>query len=214
MYSYLIWNIFHYYSPYISCFFLSESLKFFKISLFCFQTFYSYHCSFLCVNLVIGLYDASFLCCELFKDLSSLFIFLTAVFALQPTHVFSAWVQVFNFFRTFSKINMAPIFTLIGDSNLRRHMSRQNCQGRTPMSSAEVKICGRIESFAETLRSMRSTSTVCVIACLTNFLTSTEGASTSAAIRVQPTLIEFRDIILDFCSEQPERYDYKSFIDN
>ena len=84
-------------------------------------------------------------------------------------------------------------------------MNPQNCRDRPPMAEAQVKICGRIEAMAETLRSVKSDTTVCLVACLTNFLTSSEGASTSAGVRIQPSLLEFRDILLDFCQEMPER---------
>ena len=101
---------------------------------------------------------------------------------------------------------MRQVYALVGDSNVRRHMSPQNCRDRPPMAEAQVKICGKIEALSEVLRAVRSDVTVCIIACVTNFLTSTEGASSSAGVRVQPTLLEFKDIILDFCQEMPERY--------
>ena len=100
---------------------------------------------------------------------------------------------------------MSRIFSLIGDSNIRRHMNSQNCQ-LPQMAEAEVKTCGRIEVLAEVLRSVRSQTTVVVLSCLTNFLTSSEGTSASAGLRVEPVLVDFREILLDFCSEQPERY--------
>ena len=99
---------------------------------------------------------------------------------------------------------MLPIFTLVGDSNIRRHMSPLSC--REPhMSGAEVNICGKFEAFSEVLRSTRSSSTVVVIACLTNFLTASEDSGSSVALRVGPVLSEFREVVLDYCQEQPDR---------
>lgn len=43
-------------------------------------------------------------------------------------------------------------------------------------------------AFAETLRSIRSESTVVIIACLTNFLTSSEEAGSSVSFRIGPVL--------------------------
>ena len=97
-------------------------------------------------------------------------------------------------------------FTVIGDSNVRRHMVPQNCRDRPHMVGAQVKTCGNFDTFREVLRSVRAETTIVVLACLTNFLTASEGESTSAAVRVEPALIEFKDVLLDFCQEQPERF--------
>ena len=76
------------------------------------------------------------------------------------------------------------------------------------MADAQVSICGRMEAFAEVLRQMRAETTVCLIACLTNFITSSnESASSSPSLRVDPILREFREVLMDFCQEQPERLD-------
>ena len=100
---------------------------------------------------------------------------------------------------------MLPIFSLVGDSNLRRHVSPLSCR-EVHMSGAQISTCGRIEALAEVLRGTRSESTVVVVACITNFLTSSEEISTSVGLRVGPVLSSFREVILDFCQEQPERY--------
>ena len=101
---------------------------------------------------------------------------------------------------------MTAIFSLIGDSNVRRHLNPQNSHDRPQMVGAEVKTCGRIEVLSEVLRSVRSQSSVVLLSCVTNFLTSIDGVSTNAGIHVQPTLIELREVMLDFCSEQPDRW--------
>ena len=100
---------------------------------------------------------------------------------------------------------MNPVFTIIGDSNVRRHMTALNCRTSPSMSGAQIKTCGRVESLAETLRSIRSETTVILLACLTNFITSTAGDTPTISLRVDPVLQEFREILLDFCQEQPER---------
>ena len=51
---------------------------------------------------------------------------------------------------------MRQVYALVGDSNVRRHMSPQNCRDRPPMAEAQVKICGKIEALAEVLRAIRS----------------------------------------------------------
>ena len=71
--------------------------------------------------------------------------------------------------------------------------------------SAETKICGKFELFAETLRSIRPESTACIVSCLTNFIAEADGSSVSVSSRVEPILLEVRDVLLDFCEEQPDR---------
>ena len=101
-------------------------------------------------------------------------------------------------------------YAFFGDSNVRRHMNQQNCRG-PHMSSAQVKTCGNLDALAMVLRSIRAEATICVLACLTNFVTSAEGESSSAGLRAQPIFSEFREIVLDYCSEFPERF-YFTFL--
>ena len=97
------------------------------------------------------------------------------------------------------------IFTVVGDSNVRRHMNNANC--RTPaMSSAEVKTCGRLDLLAETLRSIRPETTACILSCVTNFIADSPVSSDSVSLRIEPVLLEFRDLLYDYCQEQPDRY--------
>ena len=97
-------------------------------------------------------------------------------------------------------------FSLVGDSNLKRHLNSMSRSMRPSLSTAEVKLCGRFEVFAETLRGLRSDSTACVIASITNFLTSADGDSSSASVRVEPVLAEIKDILDSFCQEFADRY--------
>ena len=74
------------------------------------------------------------------------------------------------------------------------------------MSSAQVKSCGRIEALSEVIASAKPETTVFLIACLTNFLTLIEGESSSVALKVEPTMLEFRDIVFEACLSQLDRY--------
>ena len=100
---------------------------------------------------------------------------------------------------------MVGLFTLVGDSNVRRHMNSQNCHDRPYMVSAQVKTCGRLEAFSEVIRSAKAETTVFILACLTNFLTSIEGESSSTSLRVEPVLLEFRDLIYEACEGKPDK---------
>ena len=69
----------------------------------------------------------------------------------------------------------ARCVTIIGDSNSKRHMSENNIRGRPLMSGAQVVQCGRMPLFSEALKSLRVESDVCIISCMTNFLTNADG---------------------------------------
>ena len=98
------------------------------------------------------------------------------------------------------------VFSLLGDSNVKRHLNILNCRDKPHMSSAELKLCGSIDIFSGTLRSIRSESNACIVACITNFLTSSEpDSSASTSQRVEPVLREVHEVLLSFCEEQPER---------
>ena len=101
---------------------------------------------------------------------------------------------------------MSGVFALIGDSNVRRHMSTQNCRDRPQMIHAQVKSCGHLDAFDEVVRSIKPEVTIVILACITNFITSSEGASTSASLRVEPVLKELRDLLMSICQDKPNRY--------
>ena len=98
---------------------------------------------------------------------------------------------------------MSLIFTVIGDSNIKRHLNPMNCRDRPLMTGAQSLSCGRLEVLAESLKQVRKESNVVVFSCVTNFLTRSEGSST-VTLRVEPVLIDFLAKVEAFCSERPE----------
>ena len=101
-------------------------------------------------------------------------------------------------------MSQSRVFTLIGDSNLRRHMSPLNCRDRPLMSGAQHLSCGRIEVLPEALASIREESNVLIVACITNFLTASTDDPSSIALRVEPVIQDFLSKLLDFGSTRPE----------
>ena len=89
-------------------------------------------------------------------------------------------------------------FTLVGDSNIRRHMSATNICDRPAMSSAQILSCGRLSLFSGTLEAVRPEADVCVIACVTNFITNSASVS-SVSLRLDAVLPGFFDKIFSFC---------------
>ena len=66
-------------------------------------------------------------------------------------------------------------------------------------------ICNRREILPQSLRSVRSISNVCLLSCITNFLTSSEESSSTLSIRIDPVLPEFFSAIRSACLETPSR---------
>ena len=73
------------------------------------------------------------------------------------------------------------------------------------ISSAQVIPCGRLELLAEALRQVRPESNVVILSCVTNYLTSSSGSSTSASLRVEPVLRSFLGFIEAAAAAQEER---------
>ena len=97
------------------------------------------------------------------------------------------------------------LFTVIGDSNVRRHINSMSSRDRPMISGAQVSICGRHEVFSEALASVRSESDTCIIACVTNFITSTP-ASSSVTLRIEPLLLDLLALIQSQVSANPGRH--------
>ena len=88
-------------------------------------------------------------------------------------------------------LKMDKIFSVIGDSNVKRHLNPTNCRDRPRMSSAQLIPCGKLEILSECLRNVRDESNVCILSCVTNVLTSSSGGSSTLSLRIEPVLRDF-----------------------
>ena len=102
-------------------------------------------------------------------------------------------------------MSVSRFFSIVGDSNVQRHMNPTNCRDRPLMSSCQVVPCGKLALLAESLRSVRQETSVCIVACVTNFLTSSEDTGGSVGFRVEPVLLERRTILSNAAAEGPDR---------
>ena len=102
-------------------------------------------------------------------------------------------------------MSVSRCFSIVGDSNIRRHMNPTNCRDRPLMSSCQIIPAGKLSMMSECLRSVRSESNVCILACVTNFLTGSEDAGGSVGFRVEPVLLELASIVSEACLANPER---------
>ena len=95
-------------------------------------------------------------------------------------------------------------FSIVGNSNVKRHFNPTNCRDRPLMSRSQLLPCSHLALLAESLRSVRLESNVVLMSCLTNFLTSAEEAGASLSLRIKPVLREAVEIICGRASESPE----------
>ena len=99
----------------------------------------------------------------------------------------------------------AQAFAFVGDSNIKNNVNKTNCRAHPNMKSAQVLVCSSLETFADTLRQVKSASDVCVVSCLTTFLIAADGPST-VSHRVEPVLQEVRGLLLEICFDNPNRH--------
>ena len=99
------------------------------------------------------------------------------------------------------------IFALIGDSNISPHVNKTSCRANPSLKSAQVLSCGHLDIFAETLSKVKPDVNVCIIACLTNYLTSAIAPSAASTVsqRIEPVLHQVRSLLIELCQKQPER---------
>ena len=90
------------------------------------------------------------------------------------------------------------LFSIVGDSNVRRNMTSLNIASREAMKSAEVIDCNAITSLDAALSSVRSESSVCLVACITEFLLSAGECGTILST-IDPVLASFAQKLSSFC---------------
>ena len=73
------------------------------------------------------------------------------------------------------------------------------------MSACQILPCGKLSMLSECLRSVRAETNVCIVACVTNFLTGSEDTGGSVGFRVEPVLLEVLSILTQAAAENPDR---------
>ena len=63
-------------------------------------------------------------------------------------------------------------YALLGDSNVQRHINKTSCRATPDLKTAQLLPCGHVGIFSEILMKVKPEVTVCIVSCLTNFLTS------------------------------------------
>lgn len=96
------------------------------------------------------------------------------------------------------------VFSLIGDSNVRRFLTSVNRRACPDINDTQIQSCGKLSMLAEGIRQVRPESNVILITCVTNFITDSVG-SASVGVRVEPVIARFKAIIESECVSSPER---------
>lgn len=101
-------------------------------------------------------------------------------------------------------MSVSKLFSIIGDSNVRNNMNDFNIRDRLGLSDAQVLSATRLDVLPDALRSIRAASTIVIVSCLTNYITSAmaDGAAT-VSTRVAPILMDFRRHLEAFCVARP-----------
>ena len=95
------------------------------------------------------------------------------------------------------------MFSIIGDSNVRRHLSPANSSGRPLWMNAKFITCGRLSLLTTSLESVSAECDSVVVACLPNMLTASAPGSL-VSLRVQPIINSFLGKAMDFALSRPQ----------
>ena len=95
-------------------------------------------------------------------------------------------------------------FSVLGDSNVQRNVNKTSIRANPLVKSSQMIPCGHLAVFSEALQKVRPESSICVVACLTNFLTNADGNATAGS-RVEPVLQTVLAALQESCEGSPER---------
>ena len=115
---------------------------------------------------------------------------------------FLNFIKTFSSFIKFLIMSLSRLFTIIGDANVRRNMTALNIASREAMKSAQIVDFNGAGSFDSALASVRSESSVCIVAAITDLLLSNGDCGTISA-SIDPILNTFSAQIVQFCNAKP-----------
>ena len=103
------------------------------------------------------------------------------------------------------EMSQVRVFTLLGDANIRKYVNKTSRRASQDIKGAQVLSCGQFEIFRDTLEKIRSESDVCIVSCLTSFLTNAEGPDTNTVSQlIDPVLQDIREVLDEVCVANPE----------
>ena len=113
-----------------------------------------------------------------------------------------------TFFRVSSRefrnfIKMSRLFSVVGDSNVRRNWTGLNTASRETMKTAQVIDCEALGNFEAALNEVRAESNTCIIACMTVFILSSGDCGTITSA-VDPVLDSVSRRLRQFCQARQD----------
>ena len=98
---------------------------------------------------------------------------------------------------------MSWLFSIVGDSNVRRNMTGLNIASRETMKKAQIVDCPAITSLDASLNQVRVESNVCIVAVITDFLL-TAGDCGTVSSSIDPILDSFSKRLIAFCAARQD----------
>ena len=123
----------------------------------------------------------------------------------SPEALFSSTVRLKIVFRKFVEMSQARVFTLLGESNVRSYITKTSVRANPLMKSAQVLPCGNLSIFGDMLSKVRPESNMCIVACVSCFLTKAGGPDVVSQ-RVSPIFSEIRELLDQACADHPDRF--------
>jgi len=95
------------------------------------------------------------------------------------------------------------VFSIIGDSNVRRFATQVNQRACPDIAKAHISSCGKLPLLPDALKAIDPSTNACILSCITNFLCDADPGSSSASVRVESVVEDFRKYLLTVCAASP-----------
>jgi len=96
------------------------------------------------------------------------------------------------------------VFSIVGDSNVQRFANQVTQRACPDIAKAHIFSCGKLQLLPDALKEIHPDTTACILSCVSNFLCDTTPGSSSASVRVDSAIEDFRKYLLAACSENPD----------
>lgn len=99
-------------------------------------------------------------------------------------------------------MSVSRLFTIIGDSNVRRNMTGLNVASRESMKKAQVIDFNGVTPLSDALNVVKKETNVCIVAALTDSLVANGDCGTIFA-SIDPVLTDICHQLSSFCVAHP-----------
>ena len=94
------------------------------------------------------------------------------------------------------------LYSIVGDSNVRRNMTTLNVASRASMKAAQIVDCVQMSNLEAALQEVRAESEVLILASITEFLLG-NGYTGTLSSTLDPVLTSLSAIVQRFCTTRP-----------